>query len=65
MTLCFQCRGDRLVPGWGTKIPHVAQCMAKKRERERERERERYYTGMQTAKSKKLWETFQTTDLIC
>ena len=27
-----------MVPGWGTKIPHVAQCMAKKRERERERE---------------------------
>ena len=57
-TQCFQCRGDRLVPGWGTKILHAAQCMA------RERERKRYYIGMQSAKSKKLWETFQTTDLI-
>ena len=54
----FQCRGHGLVPGWGTKIPHAAQCIAKKRERERD------YTGIQSAKSKSLWETFQTTDLI-
>ena len=45
-----------MVPGWGTKILHAAQCMA--------RERERDYIGMQSAKSKKLWETFQTTDLV-
>ena len=28
------CRGHGLVPGWGAKIPHAAQCIAKKRERE-------------------------------
>ena len=25
-TLCCQCRGVGLTPGWGTKIPHTTLC---------------------------------------
>ena len=25
-TLCFQCKRLKLIPGWGTKMPHAACC---------------------------------------